>query len=158
KKFYNCDVSFDRNSNITWVEDNMHSGFDVKYTMDDLDRLIDAEEGTRSGSSITSRTRHQTWLQSGTSQLGHTGNWNRCKLDLDGNDNWSGTNEYDDTRAHNAANELTARDTDSNGTSNYSLSYDPAGNMTDDGETYKYEYDAFYRLRKVKNQSSTLLA
>ena len=30
--------------------------------------------------------------------------------------------------------------------------------MTDDGEDYKYEYDAFYRLRKVKSQSSVLLA
>jgi RHS repeat-associated protein len=158
KSFYEVDVSYDRNSNITWVEDNVHSGFDVKYTMDDLDRLIDAEEGTRSGSSITSRTRHQTWLQSGTSQLSHTGNWARSKLDIDGDDNWNETDEYDDTRTHNKVNELTARDTDTNGTNNYSLSYDPNGNLTDDAESYEYEYDAFNRLRKVKNQSSTLLA
>jgi hypothetical protein len=72
------------NSNITWVEDNVHSGFDVLYTMDDLDRLIDAEEGTRSGSSITTRKRHQTWLHSGSSQLSHTGNWARSKLDTCG--------------------------------------------------------------------------
>jgi YD repeat-containing protein len=158
KAFYDVTISYDRNSNITWVEDDVHVGFDVKYTMDDLDRLIDAEEGTRSGSSIATRTRHQTWLQSGTSQLGHTGNWVRSKLDLDGDDNWNETDEYDDTRTHNAVNELTARDTDSNGSSNFTLSYDAAGNLTDDGEDYEYEYDAFYRLRKVKNQSATLLA
>ena len=33
-------------------------------------------------------------------------------------------------------NELTARDTDDNGTDNYTLAYDAAGNMTDDGENY----------------------
>jgi RHS repeat-associated protein len=158
KTFYDVDISYDRNSNITWVEDNVHAGFDVKYTMDDLDRLIDAEEGSRSSGSITSRARHQTWLQGGTSQLSHTGNWARSKIDLDGDDNWNETDEYDDTRTHNKVNELTARDTDTSGSNNYTLSYDAAGNLTDDGESYKYEYDAFNRLRKVKNQSSTLLA
>jgi RHS repeat-associated protein len=156
--FSDADITYDRNSNITWVEDQVHTGFDVKYTMDDLDRLIDAEEGTRSGASITSRTRHQTWLHSGTSQLGHTGNWTRSKLDLDGDDNWNETNEYDDTRTHNAVNELTARDTDSNSSNNYTLTYDAAGNLTDDAESYEYEYDAFNRLREVRNQSATLLA
>jgi hypothetical protein len=30
--------------------------------------------------------------------------------------------------------------------------------LTDDGQSYKYEYDAFLRLRKVKNQSNALVA
>jgi len=42
--------------------------------------------------------------------------------------------------------------TDTNGTNNYTLAYDAAGNMTDGGGTYKYEYDAFYRLRKIGNR------
>jgi YD repeat-containing protein len=49
-------------------------------------------------------------------------------------------------------------DLDRRSESDYSLAYDAAGNLTDDGEDYEYEYDAFYRLRKVRNQSSTLLA
>ncbi len=151
--FYDVDISYDRNSNITWVEDNVHAGFDVKYAMDDLDRLIDAEEGTRSGGSVTSRTRHQTWTT-----LDHVGNWGRSKLDLDGDNNWNETEEYDDTRTHNAVNELETRDTDSNASVNFTLAYDAAGNMTDDGEDYEYVYDAFYRLRQVNNQSSTVLA
>jgi RHS repeat-associated protein len=156
--FYQVDLEYDRNSNITWAEDNVHEGHDVMYTMDDLDRLIDAEEGTRSGSSITSRTRHQTWLHSSTSQLSHTGNWTRSKLDINGDDDWSDTDEYDDSRTHNTVNELTARDVDSDATDDYTLSYDAAGDLTDDGEDYKYEYDAFYRLRKVRDQSDTLVA
>ncbi len=151
--FYDVDISYDRNSNITWVEDNVHVGFDVKYTMDDLDRLIDAEEGTRSSGSIASRTRHQTWTT-----LDHVGNWSRSKLDLDGDDNWNETDEYDDTRTNNAVNELLTRDTDSNASVNYTLAYDAAGNLTDDGEDYEYVYDAFNRLRKVRSQSSTVLA
>src|SRR6185436_19486423 len=53
--------------------------------------------------------------------------------------------------------ELTARDTDDNGSDNYTLTYDGAGNMTDDGQSYEYEWDAFYRLRKVKNTSNQAL-
>jgi RHS repeat-associated protein len=55
-------------------------------------------------------------------------------------------------------NELETRDTDSNASVNFTHAYDAAGNMTDDGEDYEYVYDAFYRLRQVKDQSSTLLA
>ena len=150
--FYHVDISYDRNSNITLIEDNVHAGFDVSYTMDEIDRLVDAEEGTWNGSTIASRTRHQIWT------LSHTGNWDIGKLDLDGDDNFNETNEYNDDRTHNAVNELTARDVDGNGTDDYTLTYDAVGALTDDGESYKYEYDAFGRLRKVNDQSDSLVA
>jgi hypothetical protein len=54
-------------------------------------------------------------------------------------------------------NELTARDIDDNGTDNFTLTYDGPGNLTDDGESYTYEWDAFYRLRKFKNRSNAAL-
>ena len=146
------DISYDRNSNITLVEDNVHVGFDAAYTMDDTNRLTRAQEGTWGGSSISSETRDQEWT------LSHTGNWDVAKWDLNGDGDFTDTDEYDDTRTHNDVNELTARDTDSDSTDDYSHTYDAVGNMTDDGESYKYEYDAFGRLRAVKNQSSTLLA
>ena len=150
--FYHIDIAYDRNSNITLIEDNVHAGFDVSYKMDDIDRLTDAEEGTWNGSTITSRTRHQIWT------LSHTGNWDIGKLDLDGDDNFNETNEYNDDRTHNAVNELTARDVDDNGTDDYTLTYDAVGALTDDGDSYKYQYDAFGRLRKVNNQSDALVA
>ncbi len=105
-----------------------------------------------SGGSITSRTRHQIWT------LSHTGNWDNEKLDLDGDDNSSETDEHNDTRTHNAVNELTQRSFDTTPVTTFVGTYNPAGNMTDDGENYKYEYDAFYRLRKVKNQSNSLVS
>src|SRR5262249_55629337 len=153
--FYNCVVSYDRNSNITWLQDNVHTGFDVKYTMDDLDRLVDAEEGTKSGSSIASRKRQQTWTT-----LSQTGNWSRGKLDLDGDGAYTSWDEYDDTRGHNDVNETTTRDLDSNSSTtgnNYTLTSDAVGNLTNDGKDYKYEYDAFRRLRRIKNQSDALV-
>ncbi|MEW6743202.1 MAG: RHS repeat-associated core domain-containing protein [Planctomycetota bacterium] len=149
--FYDVDLTYDRNSNITLAEDNVHAGFDVSYTIDDIDRVARAQEGTWNGSSITSETRDQEWT------LSQTGNWELAKLDLNGDGDWGDSNEYQDDRTHNAVNELTARDVDDNGTDDYTLTYDAVGNLTDDGQSYTWEWDAFGRLRKVKNRSTAAL-
>lgn len=150
--FYHVELTYDRNSNITSADDQVHSGFDVKYAMDNTDRLIDADEGTLASGSITSRTRRQEWT------LSQTGNWDENKLDLNGDGDQADTDEEDDCRSHNAVNELLTRNTNCAGGVEYTLAYDPAGNMLDDGKDYKFEWDAFYRLRKVKNQSNNLVA
>jgi len=82
-----------------------------------------------------------------------TGNWDLFQLDLNGDNDFIDTDELDDDRTHNNVNELTARDTDDNGTDNYTLTYDANGNLTDDGNQYLYVYDAFGRLRQVKSKS-----
>ena len=53
--FYHVELTYDRDSNITSADDSVHTGFDVKYTMDDTNRLTRAEEGTLSSGSITGR-------------------------------------------------------------------------------------------------------
>ncbi len=156
--FYNVDITYDRNSNIELVEDIVHGGFDVDYVMDNLDRLRKAEEGTWNGSAITSRTRQQLWQDNtGALALDQVGNWDRVRLDLNGDGSFNGSKEYDDSRTHTLANELKTRDTDSNGTANYTLAHDKPGNLTDDGVRYTYVYDVFGRLRKVKNRSGGAL-
>ena len=150
--FYDLDITYDRKPNITLVEDNVHSTFDVEYSIDNIDRLTQAEEGTWGGSSITTTSRDEQWT------LDQVGNWDVNKLDLNGDGDWGDTDELNDDRTHNDVNELTARDTDDNGTDDYTLSYDAAGCMTDDGESYKYVWDAFLRLREVKDQSDDLVA
>jgi hypothetical protein len=148
--FVSVDVGYDENSNPLTTEENIYdAGFDVKYAIDGMDRVTDADEGTLSGGSITSRTRRQQWT------LTQTGNWDNEQLDLNGDGDKTDADEHDDTRTHNAVNELTARDTDSDSTNDYSLAYDAAGNLTDDGETYAYEYDAWYRLRKIKDRGTS---
>ena len=163
--FFDLDITYDRNSNITLVEDNIYGGVDVAYTIDNLNRLVKAKEGTWTpGTGITSMTREQLWQSSGgggANMLDQLGNWEHARLDLNGNGNFGDTVgavvEYDDDRTHNTVNELTGRDTDDNGTDNYTLVYDKVGNLTDDGQSYTYVYDAFGRLRKIKNRSNAAL-
>jgi RHS repeat-associated protein len=164
--FYRVDLSYDRNSNITRAQDYVHtwtSGnhlFDVSYTNDNLNRLAQALEGHWNGSAITGKTRDEQWT------LSQTGNWPNRKLDLDGDGNHSDTDEMDDTSTFNVVNELIKRDTDSAG--NWEIPpyaegnpppslYDAVGNMVDDGKNYDFEYDAFGRMRKVKNRSNSAL-
>jgi YD repeat-containing protein len=151
RDIYKVTLAYDRNSNITSQDDAVHSGHDVKYVNDSLSRLTQAEEGTWNGTSITSRTRDQQWT------LTQTGNWSRDKVDLNGDGDFVDTSELDDTRTHNVVNELTARDTNSAAPAEFNFTYDAAGNMTDDGQSYTYEWDPFGRLRKVKNRSTAAL-
>jgi hypothetical protein len=62
--FYHVEVWYDRNSNIIAADDQVHSGVDVVYTLDNVDRLSRAEEGTVSSGSISNRTRDQQWTLS----------------------------------------------------------------------------------------------
>ncbi|MCP3996160.1 MAG: hypothetical protein GY722_14035, partial [bacterium] len=149
---FDLDNSYDRNGNIIDTTDNVHVGFDVKYTIDNLDRLTRAQQGTLSGGSITNETEDQTW------DLDQVGNWEDVTLDFDADDVYTGTGEYDDDREHNDVNEIAERDTDDNGTADHTLVYDEAGNLTDDDGEYEYVYDAFYRLRRVNDQSQDLVA
>ncbi len=157
KDFYDLDLAYDRNSNITLVEDNVHAGFDVSYTIDTLDRLTQAKEGTwNSGTSqIDSTKRDQIWTT-----LSQTGNWELVKLDLNGDGDFGGTGEYKDNRTHNKVNELTGHDLDDNPATtgnNYSPVSDKVGNLTDDKRHFTYEYDPFGRLRKVNTTVSPRL-
>ena len=148
---YDVDLTYDRNSNITVLDEHVHDGFDVQFTIDDLDRVTSATEGTWSGSAITSKTRAQDWT------LNQVGDWDHTRLDLNGDADYTDADEHDDDRTYNEVNELEARDVDNDSSDDFTLTYDEAGNLTDDGEEYKYEYDAFYRLRRILNQSDELV-
>src|SRR5690606_13775757 len=100
------DLTYDRNSNILTVDDHVHAGFDLKITVDGLDRVTNVQEGTLSSGSITSETREQGWT------LDQLGNWDHVTLDLDGDGNYTDPDEYDDDRVYNEVNELEERDTD----------------------------------------------
>ena len=158
--FYEVDVAYDENGNITRTEDNIHTAgaagsgnglFDVAYTMDGVNRLTQAIEGHWNGSSISVAKRDEIWT------LEQTGNWEFFKRDLNGDLDYTDTDELKDRRTHNVVNELLTRDTDDNSSVNYTLVYDDNGNMTDDGQRYTYKYDAFGRLKEVRNRSNAAL-
>jgi RHS repeat-associated protein len=144
--FFDVRVAYDAGGNVLSLDDRVHAGFDVKATNDGLHRLSRAEEGTLVSGSITSRTRDELWT------LSQTGNFAVTRLDLDGDGDFTGSGEHDDTRTHNVVNELLARDTDSDTNDDVTLGYDAVGNLVDDGEQYTYVYDAFGRLRRMRTQ------
>ncbi len=48
RDLYQTVITYDRNSNITSIEDNVHTGLDVKYTMDSVNRRkLGAGDGVR---------------------------------------------------------------------------------------------------------------
>lgn len=154
-EFYDVAVSDDYNSNVTNLVDAIHTNastgaglFDYEYTMDALDRLVDAGRGDWNGSSLTNNQEGEVWT------LDLVGNWDLFQLDLDGNGTYTGIGEFEDSRTHNKANELTARDIDNDSTDDYTLVHDKVGNLTDDGALYEYKYDPFGRLRQVIDRTS----
>lgn len=155
KDYYRATIVYDRSSSITRVEDKTFTGYDTSYSLDELGRLVRADSGTWNGSGITSRTRDERWMNpSAANSLSQTGNWVNYRLDLNGDGAFAASGELDEARTHNQVNEILSRDTDNNGSANFTLTYNKRGDLTDDGENYTYVYDAFGRLKAVKNRSS----
>ncbi|MCK4873250.1 MAG: hypothetical protein KAS72_11035 [Phycisphaerales bacterium] len=134
---------------LTLIEDAFFDddGWDLEYSIDDLNRVIQAERGEWGGSSITTTHEDEVWT------LDQVGNWDIHQLDLNGDGDFTDADELDDDGTFNAVNELTARDTDDDGNDDYTLVYDAVGNLTDDDENYEYIYDAFGRLVEITDQS-----
>jgi YD repeat-containing protein len=162
-EFYNLDLTYDEASNITsttdYVQGVLSGGtlkhrFDVKYTIDGLNRVTQAQEGNLSGGTIIDEYRDELWT------LTQTGNWANNKVDLNGDNAYGGTGELDDTRAHNPINEILTRNTNSAGGDEFTLAYNLRGDLENEGGTggYKYVWDAFGRLVEVRRQNDTLLA
>jgi len=153
---YKTLVQHDRNSNVTLVDDQLTAptagtGWDVQYTMDDLNRLTRAREGSWVTGSLGSFTRDEQWT------LSRTGNWASRLLDLNGDGDSNDADEFTDAGSFNRANELTQRALSGGVSATYSPAYDEAGNLTNDGKDYTYEYDAFGRLRRVRNRATSAL-
>jgi len=101
--FYNVAIAYDENSNPTSTVDDVHvrvgNGkhlFDVVYTLDALNRVIGADEGNKSGSSIEGgyRTRNELW-----NSLSLTGNWGNRKLDANGDGDFGDEEDRDEPLA-----------------------------------------------------------
>ena len=150
-KAYDVTLAWDRGGNILSVDDRVHTGFDFLYSIDDLDRVTRAHRGTLSSGSISSPKQDQRWT------LDHLGNWEQNRFDLNGDGDFTDADELDELRAHNAVNEISNRDTNGDSTPEFTLAYDAVGQLTDDGEDYKYTWDAFGRMRKILKRSNDAL-
>ncbi len=150
--FYDVDLTYDRVSNITRIDDQIEVLWDEVYTYDDLHRLTQVERGTWTGAAIINDTYGEVWDLSLSNAI------EQHSLDLDGNGNYTGTGEWDDDRTLNKANEMTGRDTDDDSTDDFNPIFDAVGNLTDDDEAFEYVYDPLGRLVEIRDASSSLLA
>jgi len=152
KEFIDLDLTYDRNSNILTATDTILKNpagtrkFDAKYTIDALNRVTRAAEGHYASSVLSPLARDDQWT------LTQTGNWDNNKLNLNGDADYTDVGEWDANGTFNDANELLTR------TGYSGIAYDGNGNLVDDGNGYDYVYDAFNRLRKVKDSGGATVA
>ena len=150
--------AYDRASNRLYAEHTVPTGggFDELYAQDDLDRLDGYQRGDLSAAKDTFATLafRQDW---GLNQLG---NWDTFDEDADGNGSW----DLQQTRTHNAANEIGTIGIASGGAgSNWAdPTHDAAGNMTGFAKpstpttNFTGIYDAWNRLVQVKDGANTV--
>lgn len=121
---------------------------DNQYEYDGLDRLTKADRGI-TGTTWTTGAGGQKWV------LDMLGNWTEVREDLDGNGDYDDETETE-TRWHNEANEVVARDAIPSGdppTQELPFAYDDSGNLrsaTRPGAASDdvYTHDAWNRLVK----------
>ncbi len=138
---YDLRLKYDENSNITETQDLVlrdngdNLAFSNKYTMDAINRVAAADRGILSSGSISGDTRwNETW------DLSQTGNWTTNKVKRNSDGDYTDTGERNETRTHSRVNEVLTRSGQSPPV------HDLAGQMTDDGRVYEYQYDAFGRM------------
>ncbi len=119
--------TYDRNSNRLTKGNAVNSDFDEAYTYDSLNQLT--------GFDRNSGDRTQAW------DFDALGNWDSLTTD-------GGSPQ---TRTHNKQNEITAVSGATTPT------FDANGNMTTDETGKQYVYDAWNRLKVVKNSGGTTL-
>jgi RHS repeat-associated protein len=119
--------TYDRNSNRLTKDNAVNSDFDEAYTYDSLNQLA--------GFDRNSGDRTQAW------DFDALGNWDSLTTD--------GGSPV--TRTHNKQNEITAVSGATTPT------FDANGNMTTDETGKQYVYDAWNRLKIVKNSGGTTL-
>ena len=144
---------YDRTGNRLYREEADTSNLDQLYSYDDVNRLVQSDEGTLSvgKDSISSLNFKQEW------SLDPTGNWSAFKEDSNGNTTW----DLEQTRTSSAVNEITDV-AETTGPSWITPVYNRAGNMTtipqpaDPTGSYAATYDAWNRLVKLQEGEDTV--
>jgi RHS repeat-associated protein len=129
---------YDRDSNRTYRDNVVNTGFGEVYTYDDLNQLASFQRGTLNAAKdgiVGMASRSQSW---GYDALG---NWNSVTSD--------GSAQ---TRTHDKQNEITAVSGATTPT------YDANGNLTRDETGKQFVYDAWNRLVTVKDSGGATIA
>ena len=150
----NVQYQYDNGGNPTWRYDaQQNSGatqWSQKYEYDQLNRLSCAMQGAvnnwqgQGGQQLIAPQKHWVWNDTYGGQT--------YSLDAMGNFVKFYNNGTVDERTHNTSNEIITRLL---GGTAKNPSFDAAGNMTDDGEQYKFVYDFRNRLVGVTTRDAT---
>ncbi|MBY0309193.1 MAG: hypothetical protein K2Q09_10665, partial [Phycisphaerales bacterium] len=158
---YRATPAYDESSNITSVP-QYHTPYGAVYEPDGLNRLVGAKVGVVSSGAISGTVfAEEDWTAGtgGALSLSQTGNWTKYIRSKDGSAELTAEGTF------RKNNQYSVRDVDGSGSTalNYEVTYDNAGNLTDDdkpgvgsGRTesaygFRYVYDAWNRLRKVSD-------
>ena len=132
---------------------------DSLYPYDGLNRLSDFDRGDLNANKdgIATLSFAQEW------SLKALGNWDNFKEDANGNGTFSDSSDLDQTRTHNAANEITDISETAGQTAWATPQQDAMGNITSypkpsaPASSYTCTYDAWNRLTEVRD-GGTLIA
>ena len=156
KPFYDISVLWDDNSNVTGVTDHvLPDFFNYEYSNDGLNRITDSKRGAGSGNSVTlPAVEVESW------GLSKVGNWDTHDLELSGDNppDYSDAGEFQSDGTFSIANEMSKLEQDTDNDSVIDVTYNRAhnsrGDLTDDGEKYKFVYDVLGRLVEIRNRTT----
>ena len=151
--------TYDRAGNRLSREDvaaGVHSAaLDELFTYDGLHRLTETQRGDLNAAKDAIQAGTESFSQNWT--LDALGNWSAFEEDTDGD----GTPDLDQSRTHNAANEITGTSSAEGGDHWAAPTHDAAGNMTtiarpgDLTNSYEAVYNAFGQLVELKDPDTS---
>ncbi len=156
KPFYDISVLWDDNSNVTGVTDHvLQDFFNYEYSNDGLNRITESKRGAGSGNSVTlPAVEVESW------GLSRVGNWDTHDLELSGDNppDYSDAGEFQSDGTFSIVNEMSKLEQDADNDSVIDVTYNRAhnnrGDLSDDGEKYKFVYDVLGRLVEIRNRTT----
>jgi YD repeat-containing protein len=142
---------YDRDSNRTYRDHTNTTTRDGFYTYDGLNRLTDYDRGDLNGtfSAISTLAFAQEW------DLKALGNWTAFKENANGDGDFTDAGDLNQTRTHNAANEITGISETAGQVAWADPAHDIKGNITSYPKpssmtsSYTCTYDAWNRLVRI---------
>jgi YD repeat-containing protein len=147
--------SYDRNSNRTYRDHTNTTTRDGFYTYDGLNRLTDYDRGDLNGTFSAIGSGSLTFAQEW--DLKALGNWTTFKEDANGDTDFTDAGDLNQSRTHNAANEITGISEGSGQVAWADPVQDAMGNITSYPKpssmtnSYTVKYDAWNRLVEIKD-------
>ncbi|MDP1660546.1 MAG: hypothetical protein Q8L55_01415, partial [Phycisphaerales bacterium] len=154
--YYDARPAYDENSNTTAVENAWVTPWSSTYESDGLNRLKGLEFGVMTTGAISTVVQKEDWQTGGTLKLDQVGNWVDYKRTRESaaQDDWAG-NTFNKINVYTKVDKVTGTDIEPEVDKKGLPKWDDKTGGTTVG--YQYVFDAWDRLRLVKNTSAVLV-